>query len=101
MFKSLIDRLARSRRVGFALASNSMVSLASFILSIAIARVSSIETFAEFSFAMVSYLFLTGLNKAALTNTALSRPDDRNAYLRSLKRSSLVGLTPGRWTQGF
>lgn len=92
MLRSLIVRLARSTRVGFALVSNGMVSLASFILSISIARVSSIEVFAQFSFAMVTYLFLTGLNKAALTNTALSRPDDRNAYGRSLKRSSLVSL---------
>ena len=71
MLRSLIVRLARSTRVGFALVSNGMVSLASFILSISIARVSSIEVFAQFSFAMVTYLFLTGLNKAALTNTAL------------------------------
>ena len=92
MLRSLIVRLARSTRVGFALVSNGMVSLASFILSISIARVSSIEVFAQFSFAMVTYLFLTGLNKAALTNTALSRPDDRNAHGRSLKRSSLVSL---------
>lgn len=95
MFRSLILRLARSKRVGFALASNSTVSIANFLLSISIARVSSIEGFAEFSFAMVSYLFLTGLNKAAFTNTALSRPDDRSSYERSVKRTSLASLFAG------
>lgn len=95
MFRSLVLRLVRSKRVGFALASNSMVSVASFLLSVSIARVSSIVVFSEFSLAMVSYLFITGLSKAAFTNTALSRPEDETSYKRSLKRSSLVSLIAG------
>lgn len=92
MFRSLVFKLARSKRVGFALASNGLVSLASFMLAISIARNSSIGVFAEFSFAMVSYLFITGLTRAAFTNTALSRPNDRQSYLRSIQRSTLISI---------
>lgn len=92
MIYSLIRRLARSKRVVFALISNGLVSLASFLLSVSVARTSTIEGFAEFSFAMVSFLFITGLNRAAFTNTALSHPEDRESYKRSSNRSLLVAL---------
>ncbi|MGP5295258.1 hypothetical protein [Corynebacterium casei] len=92
LIKKLIQRLVRSQRVGVALVSNGLVSIASFLLSISVARTTSIEVFAEFSFAMVSYIFLTGLNRAALTNTALSQPEDKDSYFRSTNRTVLVAI---------
>lgn len=95
MIKDLVYRLIRSRRVVLAVFANGMFSLASFILSIAVARASSVEGFAAFSFAMVAYLFVSGLMHSALTDTALSRPDDRLTLERAVQRASLLGLGSG------
>lgn len=92
MFKSLVLRLIRSQRVAFAVFGNGMFSLASFALSIAVARSSSVEEFGAFSFALVAYLFASGLMHAALTDTTLSRPDDPATFTRACQRASLLGL---------
>lgn len=92
MFTTLIFRLIRSRRVAFAVFGNGMFSLASFALSIAVARASTVGGFADFSLAMVAYLFVSGLTHAALTNTALSCPEDGGTLVRAARRASLLGL---------
>lgn len=92
MLKSMLSNLIRSRRVGGAVVGNGMVSLASFALSISIARSSSISDFGAFSIALVSYLFTSGLIRATFTDTVLSRPDDTEKYARAFQRTSLVTL---------
>lgn len=92
MFSELVSRLLRSRRVAFAVFGNGMFSLASFLLSISVARSSSVEMFAAFSLALVSYHFVSGFISSALTDTALSRPDDPATFTRAFRRASLLGL---------
>lgn len=92
MFSELVSRLLRSRRVAFAVFGNGMFSLASFLLSISVARSSSVEMFAAFSLALVSYHFVSGFISSALTDTALSRPDDPATFTRAFQRASLLGL---------
>lgn len=95
MIKSLFISLIRSRRVAFAITGNGLISVSSLALSISIARSSSVITFGAFSFAMVAYLFSTGLIGAAFTNSALSRPEDNEILMRSFRRASLVSLIIG------
>ncbi|MEV4666434.1 hypothetical protein [Microbacterium sp. LWO12-1.2] len=92
MRKGLVSALARSKRLSFAVVGNGFASLASLALSVAIARASSVAVFAAFSIAMVAYLFGSGLIRSALTDSALSRPTDRDTYVRSFQRASLVSL---------
>ncbi|WP_426824038.1 hypothetical protein [Corynebacterium halotolerans] len=92
VFRELVSRLLRSRRVGFAVFGNGMFSLASFLLSISVARSSSIEVFGAFSLALVAYQFVSGFISSALTDTALSRPDDPATFTRAFQRASLLGV---------
>lgn len=85
-----LARLARSKRAPYAVIGNGMVALASFALSISIARASSTAVFGTFSIAMVAYLFSSGLVRAGITDTALSRPDERATFTSSVQRASLV-----------
>ncbi|WP_193307640.1 MATE family efflux transporter, partial [Mycobacterium tuberculosis] len=75
-----------------AVGGNGLASLASLALSVTIARASSIADFAEFSLAMVAYLFGSGLIRSALTDSALSRPADRDTFVRSFRRASVIAL---------
>lgn len=81
-----------SRRLVFAVGGNGMASLANLALAITVARASSVGAFAAFSLAMVAYLFGSGLVRSALTDSALSLPDDRDTFDRSFQRASLVAL---------
>jgi len=90
--KGFLGPRAGGRRLIFAVGGNGMVSLASLALSITIARASSIAEFADFSLAMVSYLFGSGLIRSALTDSALSRPADRDTFVRSFRRASVIAL---------
>ncbi|WP_101847242.1 MATE family efflux transporter [Zhihengliuella sp. ISTPL4] len=92
MAKDFLGPIPGGRRLVFAVGGNGLVSLASLALSITIARASSIAGFAEFSLAMVAYLFGSGLIRSALTDSALSRPADRDTFVRSFRRASLVAL---------
>lgn len=92
MIKELVSKLLRSRRVAFAVFGNGMFSLASFLLSISVARSSSVEMFAAFSLALVAYHFASGFISSALTDTALSRPDDPATFTRAFQRASLLGV---------
>lgn len=92
MAARLLPGLPGSRRLIFAVGGNGMVSLASLALSITVARASSVPVFAAFSLAMVAYLFGSGLIRSALTDSALSRPADRDTFDRSFRRASLVAL---------
>lgn len=88
----LLSRLIRSRRVVYAIVGNGMASLASFALSVSIARSTSITVFGAFSIALVAYLFTSGLVRAGLTDTALARPDDPATHARSFQRASFIAL---------
>lgn len=71
---------------------NGLVSLASFGLAISVARASPIVVFAEFSLAMVCYLFILGAIRAALTETTLATPDDVQKHRETFQRVMLVSL---------
>lgn len=94
MLKSLLQ-LLRSRRAVLAVVGNGMLSLATLLLSVAVARESSIPGFSAFSLAMVSYLFLSGLVRASFTDSALSRPNEMREYSVSFQRASAVALGTG------
>lgn len=92
MAKGSLRPPAGGRRLIFAVGGNGLASLASLALSVTIARASSIADFAEFSLAMVAYLFGSGLIRSALTDSALSRPADRDTFVRSFRRASVIAL---------
>lgn len=86
----MISKLIRSRRVGGAVMSNGLVSLANFALSISVARTSSISEFGTFSIALISYLFASGLIRAAFTDSALSRPNETQELPHTFQRASTI-----------
>lgn len=92
MLGGFLSRLFRSRRVALAVLGNGTVSLASLALSVSIARSSSVAGFGAFSLAMVAYMFASGLVRSALTDSAVSRPEDPETYARSFQRAGVVAL---------
>lgn len=64
-----------------------------FVLSVSIARRTTIEDFGAFSLAMVLFLFGSGLQRAGLTDSALSRPSSRGVFTRNSQRGSIVGIS--------
>lgn len=87
-----IVRLISNRRAQLAIASNALVSIAGLLLSVAIARRSSVDEFSTFAVAMSMYLLVNGCIRAAITETTLSaelgRVDNRGGF----ERASLAAL---------
>ena len=92
MVKHWTVRFSGRGRLVYAVLSNGLVSLASLGVSVSIARATTISGFGAFSTAMVAYIFVTGLVRAAFTDNALSRPLEAELYTRSAQRASLVAL---------
>ncbi|MDQ0613792.1 hypothetical protein QF046_001433 [Microbacterium sp. W4I4] len=83
------------KRIAFAVLSNSAASVATFSLSVSVARNSTIDGFGAFSLAMIIFLFGSGLQRAGLTDSALSRPASKGAFVRNSQRGSVVGVLGG------
>lgn len=103
MIRALLKTLASSRRAQYAVLGNALVSIASLALSVAIARTTTIAEFGSFAMAMVVFVFISGLLRAAFTDTALAQPNEPSAFVRSFRRASLasVVITLGLLGWGF
>jgi O-antigen/teichoic acid export membrane protein len=87
-----VVHLSVSRRAQFAVMSTAALSLASLLMTVAIARKTSVDEFGQFAIAMVIYLLTSGLVRSAVTDTALARAaslDNRNLCAR---RASLLSV---------
>lgn len=92
MIRAFLEALASSRRAQYAVLGNGLVSVASLALSVAIARTTTVAEFGSFAMAMVVFVFVSGLLRAAFTDTALARPNQPNAFVRSFRRASLASI---------
>lgn len=70
--KSMLRRLFSSKRAYAAVFVDGLFSVSSLVLSVAIARSSSVSDFGSFALAMTVYLFSIGILRASVTETVLS-----------------------------
>lgn len=97
---TLAERLAvlgrpQARRAGSALVANGLVSVASMVLAVAVARTTGLLEFGQFALAMLVYTLCAGVIRAAVIDTALARYAVEGTVVRSAQRASLLALSVG------
>jgi len=91
-------RRAQVRRAGAALGANGLVSVASLVLAVAVARRTGIAEFGQFALATLVWTMLAGMVRAAVVETALARSGVAGTVVRSAQRASLVALVAASGT---
>lgn len=90
--RAVTTRLVSARRAQAALLANASVSLASLVVSVAVARRSDVHEFGQFAVMMLCYALVVGGIRAGVVDTALAKADDRAAADRSARRAGCLAL---------
>jgi O-antigen/teichoic acid export membrane protein len=90
--RRVVRRGLAARRAHTAMATNAMSSLGNLALTVAVARSSDASTFGEFAVALSVYVLLTGLARAAVTDSILSLPNAGMLFTAGIQRLSFLGL---------
>lgn len=90
-----LRRVSSSRRAQFAVLSNALISITSFLLAVAIARRAGITEFGQFTLSMATFLLVTGLIRASVTETTLALVASREQNHRAFQKATLLSLVAG------